>query len=62
LHGFPLSGLTWRKLVPALARRFTCPDTGGWIALELALLERERVTHLLLTNTEIPGRAAIAGA
>jgi haloalkane dehalogenase len=24
LHGFPLSGLTWRKVVPELARRFTC--------------------------------------
>jgi pimeloyl-ACP methyl ester carboxylesterase len=99
LHGFPLSGLTWRKIVPALARRFTCyaldlvglgdttspvatdhssegqgavfqralrtldvssyalmgNDTGGWIARELAILEPERVTHLVLTNTEIPG-------
>ncbi|HUI26551.1 MAG TPA: alpha/beta hydrolase [Candidatus Kryptonia bacterium] len=24
LHGFPLSGLTWRKVVPELAPRFTC--------------------------------------
>jgi len=24
LHGFPLSGLTWRKVVPELAQRFTC--------------------------------------
>jgi pimeloyl-ACP methyl ester carboxylesterase len=99
LHGFPLSGLTWRKLVPALSSRFTCyafdlvglghstsrsradfasvgqaqaikealstigvssyallgNDTGGWIARELALLDRDRVTHLGLTNTEIPG-------
>jgi haloalkane dehalogenase len=99
LHGFPLSGLTWRKLVPELAQRFTCyaldlvglgdttspaatdfssegqagvcqralraldvssyalmgNDTGGWIARELALLEPERVTQLVLTNTEIPG-------
>ncbi|TMA78052.1 MAG: alpha/beta hydrolase [Deltaproteobacteria bacterium] len=99
LHGFPLSGLTWRKVVAALAPRFTCyaldlvglgdstsrdaqdfssgrmaavfqralrtlgvesyalvgNDTGGWIARELALLDRERVTHLALTNTEIPG-------
>jgi pimeloyl-ACP methyl ester carboxylesterase len=30
-------------------------DTGGWIARELALLEPEKVTHLALTNTEIPG-------
>jgi pimeloyl-ACP methyl ester carboxylesterase len=99
LHGFPLSGLTWRKIVPALSQHFTCyaldliglggstsrdavdfsspgqaavfqrvlralgvstyalmgNDTGGWIARELALLEPERVTHLVLTNTEIPG-------
>lgn len=98
LHGFPLSGLTWRRIVPALAQRFTCyaldlvglgdttsrvpsdfssegqgavfqgalraldvssyallgNDTGGWIARELALLEPERVTRMVLTNTEIP--------
>ena len=30
-------------------------DTGGWIARELALVDGERVTHLVLTNTEIPG-------
>ncbi len=24
LHGFPLSGLTWRKVLPELAARFTC--------------------------------------
>jgi haloalkane dehalogenase len=24
LHGFPLSGLTWRKVVPQLAEHFTC--------------------------------------
>lgn len=24
LHGFPLSGLTWRNVVPALSPRFTC--------------------------------------
>jgi pimeloyl-ACP methyl ester carboxylesterase len=29
-------------------------DTGGWIARELALLDRARVTRLVLTNTEIP--------
>jgi pimeloyl-ACP methyl ester carboxylesterase len=99
LHGFPLSGLTWRKVVPELSKRFTCyafdlvgfgdstsphaedfsspgqaavlrraisaqgissyaligNDTGGWIARELALLDADRVTHLALTNTEIPG-------
>ena len=29
-------------------------DTGGWIARELALID-ERVSRLVLTNTEIPG-------
>lgn len=29
-------------------------DTGGWIARELALLDKPRVTRLVLTNTEIP--------
>jgi haloalkane dehalogenase len=24
VHGWPLSGLTWRKVLPSLARRFTC--------------------------------------
>jgi pimeloyl-ACP methyl ester carboxylesterase len=97
-HGYPLSGWTWRKLIPDLARHFTCyafdlvglggsdssdntdftspgqgrvfqralrelgvtsyalmgNDSGGWVARELAVLEPERVTRLLLTNTEIP--------
>src|SRR5262249_58397813 len=30
-------------------------DTGGWIARELALVDQRRVSHLILTNTEIPG-------
>lgn len=30
-------------------------DTGGWIARELALVDGPRVSHLVLTNTEIPG-------
>jgi haloalkane dehalogenase len=30
-------------------------DTGGWVARELALIARARVSHLVLTNTEIPG-------
>lgn len=99
LHGFPLSGLTWRKVVPQLASRFTCyaldlvglgdstspdpedfssegqgrlfqsllaaqgvssyalagNDTGGWIARELALLDKARITRLVLMNTEMPG-------
>jgi pimeloyl-ACP methyl ester carboxylesterase len=29
-------------------------DTGGWIARELALIDKPRVSRLLLTNTEIP--------
>jgi pimeloyl-ACP methyl ester carboxylesterase len=32
-------------------------DTGGWIARELALVDGGRVSHLVLTNTEIPGIA-----
>lgn len=98
-HGYPLSGRTWRKIIPELSKQFTCyafdmvglgdstsrhavdhssqgqakvfqqalstlevssysligNDSGGWIARELALLDPERVTHLVLTNTEIPG-------
>lgn len=31
IHGFPLSGFTWRKLLPELSQKFTCyvPDTPG---------------------------------
>jgi pimeloyl-ACP methyl ester carboxylesterase len=29
-------------------------DTGGWVARELALVDTPRVSHLVLTNTEIP--------
>lgn len=29
-------------------------DSGGWVAREVALLEPERVTRFVLTNTEIP--------
>lgn len=98
LHGFPLSGHTWDKVVSHLRDRFTCftpdliglgrshsavagdyssqgqaralqgmlmqlgvdsyglvgNDTGGWIARELALIDKPRVSRLLLTNTEIP--------
>jgi haloalkane dehalogenase len=97
LHGFPLSGQTWDKVILHLRDRFTCytpdliglgqshsaaaddysspgqaraflgtlsalgvgpyalvgNDTGGWIARELALID-ERVSRLVLTNTEIP--------
>jgi haloalkane dehalogenase len=98
LHGFPLSGQTWDKVVSQLRDRFTCytpdliglgrshsavaddyssqgqarviretlaqlgvesyavvgNDTGGWIARELVLIDKPRVSRLLLTNTEIP--------
>lgn len=29
-------------------------DTGGWIARELVLIDKPRVSRLILTNTEIP--------
>src|SRR5690349_24264060 len=31
VHGFPLSGLTWRKVLPELSQHFTCylPDLPG---------------------------------
>jgi len=31
VHGFPLAGFTWRKIIPALATRYTCyaPDVPG---------------------------------
>jgi haloalkane dehalogenase len=29
-------------------------NTGGWVARELALIDKARVSHLILTNTEIP--------
>jgi len=98
LHGFPLSGHTWDKVLLHLRDRFTCytpdligmgqsrsdtgddyssqgqarafqgmlrdlgvdsytlvgNDTGGWIARELALIGKPRVSRLILTNTEIP--------
>ncbi|HME72108.1 MAG TPA: alpha/beta hydrolase [Myxococcota bacterium] len=98
LHGFPLSGHTWDRVVLLLRNRFTCyapdlvglgqshstadedyssqgqaraiqgvlsqlgvdsyaligNDTGGWVARELALIDKPRVSRLVLTNTEIP--------
>ena len=31
IHGWPLTGATWRKVLPRLAERFTCivPDSPG---------------------------------
>lgn len=99
VHGYPLSGLTWRHLTPRLARRFRCiapdlrgagesgwdrhtdfsfaaqarmlkdladhlglasyrvmaHDTGATIARQLALIDPERVTSMVLIGTEIPG-------
>jgi haloalkane dehalogenase len=65
VHGFPLSGHTWSGVIHELRDRFTCyapdliglvgNDTGGWVARELALIDRHRISHLVLTNTEIPG-------
>ncbi len=98
LHGFPLAGHTWDKVIADLRDHFTCytldliglgesrssaredfssqgqarafqrtlselavasyalvgNDTGGWVARELALIDTQRVSHLTLTNTEIP--------
>src|SRR5262249_2096893 len=98
LHGFPLSGRTWDRVIAQLRDRFTClaldliglgesrsgdsddyssrgqarafqrtlaqlgidayaligNDTGGWIARELGLIDGQRVSRLVLTNTEIP--------
>lgn len=99
LHGWPLSGFTFRKLLPLLKERFTCylidlpgggdtewtkrtefswpaqaatvkavleglrlesyalfgQDSGAMIARHLCLLDRRRVTALIMTNTEVPG-------
>jgi pimeloyl-ACP methyl ester carboxylesterase len=99
VHGYPLSGLTFRHVAPALADRFRCivpdllgagqtewtgetdfsftaqaqtlkdladaldlpsyrvlaHDTGGTIARQLALIDPDRVTSMILIGTEIPG-------
>ena len=51
LHGFPLSGLTWRKMIPALAQRFTC------YALDLMGLGDS--TSPTAADLSSPGQAAI---
>ena len=99
VHGYPVHGETWRKLLPELTRRFTCyvpdlpglgltewraetdftfpgharnlrrwidglglerydllaHDTGGTVARCLADVDAERVGHLAIINTEMPG-------
>jgi pimeloyl-ACP methyl ester carboxylesterase len=57
-YGSPGQGRAIRGMLDALGiERYALVgnDTGGWVARELALIDRERVTHLVLTNTEIPG-------
>ena len=51
LHGFPLSGLTWRKVVSALSGRFTC------YAFDLVGLGG--TTSHLATNFSSPGQAGV---
>ncbi len=56
--GSPGQGWVFQQLIRELGiERYGLVgnDTGGWIARELALLDGERVSHLVLTNTEIPG-------
>jgi pimeloyl-ACP methyl ester carboxylesterase len=99
VHGFPVHGETWRKLLPRLAEQWTCHvfdlagfglsrwdrdanfnftsqaarlhkavssigleryalvahNTGATVARWLCHLDPDRVTHLTLINTEIPG-------
>ncbi len=99
VHGFPLSGYTWRKIIPELSKHCTCivpdtaglgdtewsadtdfsfpgqgamlkglvdglgidrfsvlgQDTGGTFSRFLALSAVDRVDHLLIINSEIPG-------
>jgi pimeloyl-ACP methyl ester carboxylesterase len=51
LHGFPLSGLTWRKVVSALSGRFTC------YAFDLVGLGG--TTSPLATDFSSPGQAGV---
>jgi pimeloyl-ACP methyl ester carboxylesterase len=99
VHGWPLSSLTWRKVVPGLAGRARCiavdllgagesawdgrasldleshgrrlaglldalgierasvigHDSGGSVARSLAVAHPERVSRLVLADTEVPG-------
>jgi pimeloyl-ACP methyl ester carboxylesterase len=51
LHGFPLSGLTWRNVVPALSGRFTC------YAFDLVGLGG--TTSPVATDYSSPGQAGV---
>lgn len=99
IHGYPVHGYTWRKLLPALSKHYTClvidlpglgssewsyttdftftaqanrivllmdalgverfsiiaQNTGATLARMVALQTGERVSRLVLFNTEIPG-------
>jgi len=44
----------WLSQIGVDAYALVGNDTGGWIARELALIDGPRVSHLVLTNTEIP--------
>jgi haloalkane dehalogenase len=57
-HASPGQARVLRALLTELGVRsyaLVGNDTGGWIARELALIDAERVSRLVLTNTEIPG-------
>ncbi len=100
IHGFPTFGFTWRKVLPDLARHFSCTivdlpglgdsdwhphtdfsmtaqsarlnilfgrlelenfalmahDTGATLARLVALADTSKVSHLIMINTEIPGK------
>lgn len=56
-HSSPGQGKVMQQALAQLgvtSYALTGNDTGGWIARELALLDADKVTHLALTNTEIP--------
>ncbi len=56
-HSSPGQARVFRELLSQLgvaSYALVGNDTGGWIARELALIDGRRVSHLVLTNTEIP--------
>ena len=57
-HGSPGQARAFQGLLAAIGvgpYTLVGNDTGGWIARELALIDKPRVSRLVLTNTEIPG-------